>query len=1046
MKLVDVSIKYPVSTTVAVLFLALFGALALVNIPIQLVPTVEQPVINISTTWPGASPEEVEREITIKQEDMLKGVEGITKMTSSSSNSSSNITLTFRTSEDINSAMIRVSNRLDQVLEYPENALKPVITNVDANSSALAWFILLPSETNPFKGDMATLHQFVEDHIKPAFERVNGVAQSNFFGGRRQEMHVLFDPSRLASRQITLSQLASALRQSNVDVSAGDFDEGKRRYIVRTMGQFRSPEDIESLVVTTVDGKPVYVRDVADVQLGYGKEGARTFFFEERMIAINAIKAPNSNVLQVMEDLKEVQGNLNNELLKQRGLQLVLAADQTEYIYSAMSLVQQSLAIGAILAILVLLVFLKSPSSTLVIAVAIPISVIGTFAMMAAFGRTLNVISLAGMAFAIGMVVDNSIVVLENIFRHKQMGKSSFDAAYHGAKEVWGAVLASTLTTIAVFIPVIFIEEEAGQLFHDIAIAISCGVGLSLIVAITVIPCLSARLIRRVHDQKGRVTRIAESLVQSLIFSLGFVNKTLFRQLLTVGVLTGLSVFFSWKLLPQAEYLPTGNQNFLFGVVFPPPGYSVEEVSGFHKRYVKALSPLWEPSKEELKTEHGGGIRGFFYVGLANQAFMGVQANDPLRIRELYPDFQSVNRSLPGSFAFITQASIFQNAGGADRTIEIQLVGPELESLIALGGQVLGQMGQTVPNAQARPIPSLDLGNPEVQFRPDNEKMNKAGLSASEVGFAINALVDGVKTDDYFYQGKEIDLKLVGVPDFKSHTHTIEAFPVATPKGDLVPLSALGSFQLKNGPVQINRFERERTIAIAVTPPPEIALEDAMNRIETQILGPMRERGQLGGLYRVVLSGSADKLTQMLSTLKWNFILALIITYLLLCSLFESFYYPFVILFSVPLATVGGVIGLQILNMVSSEIHPMDILTMLGFIILIGTVVNNAILIVHQALNILRNEQVELREAILRSTRTRVRPIFMSITTSIFGMLPLVLFPGAGSELYRGLGSVIVGGLFCSTIFTLLLVPTLFALGYRLKNRFHRGDVKGQPA
>ena len=1040
MKLIESAIKYPVSTTVGVLFLALFGFISLYNIPIQLVPTVEQPVINISTTWPGASPQEVEQEITIKQEEMLKGVEGITKMTSSSSDSSSNITLTFRASEDINTAMIRVSNRLDQVREYPENALKPVISNVDANNSALAWFIFLPTEENGFEGDIATMHEFVEDQIKPAFERVNGVAQSNFFGGRQQEMHVLFEPSRLASRGITLNQLATVLQQGNNDVSAGDFNEGKRRYIVRTMGKFSSPEHIKNLVITSIDSKPVYVRDVAEVKLGYGKEGARTFYFEERMIAINAIKAPNSNVLQVMEDLKKVKDHLNEEVLAPKGLQIVLASDQTEYIFSAMSLVKQSTLIGAFLAIFVLLVFLRSPSSTLVIAVAIPISVIGTFAMMALFGRTLNVISLAGMAFAIGMVVDNSIVVLENIYRHKQMGKASFIAAADGAKEVWGAVLASTLTTIAVFIPVIFIKEEAGQLFQDIAIAISCGVGLSLIVAITVIPSLSARLINRIHSHESYLDGIAQLFVKGVLSLVAFSNRTLIRQLLTVVGITTLALFLSWRLLPHAEYLPTGNQNFLFGIIFPPPGYSVDEVSKFHKRYVKVMKPLWDKDADNKEEMHGGGIRGMFYVALANQAFMGVQANDPLRIRELYPDFRKVNASLPGSYAFIVQASIFENAGGADRTINIQLVGPDLKRLIQLGGQVLGQVNQVIPNAQARPVPSLDLGNPEVQFTPDRQKMSQVGLNSRDVGFAVNALVDGVKTGDYFHEGNEIDLKIIGqtsgeVEDM-NQTHVIGHFPMATPSGNLIPLNALGEFKVANGPVQINHYERERTIAIAVTPPPEIALEDAMNRIEGQILGPMREQRQLGGLYRSVLSGSADKLSLMQKALKWNFILALIITYLLLSSLFESFYYPFVILFSVPLATVGGVLGLRFLNLVSSEIQPLDILTMLGFIILVGTVVNNAILIVHQALNHLRENEMTINEAILASTKSRIRPIFMSIFTSVFGMLPLILFPGAGSELYRGLGSVIVGGLLCSTFFTLLLVPTMFSLGWNIKSLF----------
>ncbi|MEE8138096.1 MAG: efflux RND transporter permease subunit, partial [Thermoanaerobaculia bacterium] len=497
MKIVDSAIRFPVTTAVGAIFLVLFGTLALFRIPVQLTPTVEEPVITVTTIWPGASPQEIEREIVDEQEEQLKSLEGLLEMESTSSDSFGQISLKFVTGTELDTALVKVSNRLEQVPRYPDDADKPVIQSVSATAGAMAWFLLLPADdpANAFEGDITTLLSFIEDFVKPEFERVSGVGQVNVFAGREQEMHVVIDPARLAARRITITEFVAAIDRENRNISGGDFDEGKRRYVVRTVGEYSSPEEIEDVVVALRDGVPVYVRDVGRAELGYSKPFAKAFYFGEPMIAFNAIRETGANVLQVMAGMKQTLARVNEELLVPRGLRIVQVWDETDYIYSSIGLVRQSLVLGGTLAILVLLVFLRSRSSTFVVAVAIPISMIGTFLMMKWFGRTLNVISLAGMAFAVGMVVDNSIVVLENIYRHLQMGKRRVQAVFDGVGEVWGAVLASTLTTIAVFVPVLFVQEEAGQLFRDIALAISCAVGLSLVVAITVIPSLSAKIL-----------------------------------------------------------------------------------------------------------------------------------------------------------------------------------------------------------------------------------------------------------------------------------------------------------------------------------------------------------------------------------------------------------------------------------------------------------------------------------------------------------------------------------------------------------------------
>ena len=1036
MKLIHDSIRFPVTTTVGVILLVLFGWIGLSRLPIQLTPDVVQPEVTITTRWPGASPQEIERDIVDEQEEQLKSVEGLIKIESSSEDGQGTITLTFQVGTDLDAALLKVSNGLEQVPAYPSDADRPVIRSVNVNSNASAWFVLTPIAEDSYEGDISTLWSFIDDSIKPEFERVPGVALSNIYGGREQEMHVLVDPARLAARAVTMNQLREALERENRNYSGGDFDEGKRRYLVRTVGEYSSPRDIEEIVVTIRNQIPIYLKDVARVELGYREPDARVFHKGRQVIALNALREPGANIIEVMAGLRQVVERLNNDLLQSRGLRLTQVYDETDYIQSSIDLVVDNLYVGSFLAVAVLLLSLRSITSTLVIALAIPISIVGSFLMMYVFGRTLNVISLAGMAFATGMVVDNSIVVLENIYRHRQMGKSRVEAAHDGATEVWGAVLASTLTTIAVFIPVIFIEEEVGQLFGDIALGISFAVGLSLLVSITVIPSLSAKILRTAGHDPARfgfhnlfgLAFLGDAFIRGIGHTVGWINRSTLRRLATVVLFTGASLWLSYRLVPKTEYLPVGNNNFMFGMVLPPPGLSLDEMSSLHEVLDGALRPMWEVQEgsPEAVALPGGGIRDFFFVSARDRAFMGARSNDPLRVAELGRPMQGAAFTVPGAIAFVQQASIFQPGIGEGRNIDVEISGPELDPLIQMGFRVMTGAFQVLPGAQAFPRPSLDLGNPEVRIQTNRLRAAELGISNRDLGFAVSALVDGARASDYQHEGKEIDLKVIAEASVERRTHLLEQLPISAPNGQIVTLGSVATISEVNGPQTINHSERRRAITIQVTPSEEMPLETAMDLIQTRILDPLRQEGLLGGLYQVSLSGAADKLTQTGEALKWNFILALVITYLLMASLFESFLYPFVIMFSVPLATVGGILGLALMNRYTFQ--ALDVLTMLGFFILVGTVVNNAILIVHQSLNHIRLEGMAPGEAIRESASNRVRPIFMTVSTTVLGMLPLVLVPGAGSELYRGLGSVVIGGLVVSTIFTLFLIPALLSL------------------
>jgi HAE1 family hydrophobic/amphiphilic exporter-1 len=1049
MSLITTSVDRQVSVTVGVALVVLFGVISLVRTPVQLTPEVSRPEITVETVWTGASPEEVETEIVQRQEDQLKSVEGVVEMKSESQDSLGRVVLTFEPGTDMDAALLKASNRLNQVKDIPLDADRPVLSTVNTGDQAIAWFILKPKPGNT--RPIYTYQEFTEDNVKARFERVPGVARSNVLGGRERELQVVVDPAKLAAYGITLGELIHSLDAENVNISAGSFDEGKRRYVVRTVAELVAPEEVEKIALKTASGERIFVRDLATARFGYKTQTIAVRQNGEPAMAVNALRESGSNVLEVMAGLKAALQELNDGVVGAEGLYLTQVYDETEYITSAIDLVQQNLWVGGTLAVLVLLLFLRTLSPTVIIATTIPISVVGTFIVMRLMGRTINVVSLAGLAFAVGMVVDNAIVVLENIFRHLQMGKGRRQAAIDGAREVWGAVLSSTLTTIAVFLPILFIVEEAGQLFRDIAIAICGAVGLSLLVSVSVIPSFAARVLGdatlAAEAQHGRNLRglfglvaLAERFTDWLAELAYRISRSLVLKLLVIAGLTGASLAAAWFLAPKPEYLPTGNRNLIIGLLLPPPGYNVEEFNRIGGELEAQLAPLWE--RESTGPDEPPAIKNFFYVARGRQIFMGVRARDSRRIRELIPYMQQRLAQVPGMIAVVTQTSLFDRSLSGGRTISVEFSGDDITRLVAVGGRAFGAIAQAIPGAQIRPVPSLDLANPEIRVVPDRVRLADLGLTAHELGIAVDALLDGTKASTVNVGGNELDLTVMGGEEFASRTQDFAGLLIRAPDGQTLPLGALAQVRLMAGPEQINHSERQRTISLDVRPPEETPLEAAMETILEKVIAPMETEGVVGKDVRVRLAGTADKLRTTFNVLQWNFLLALAITYLLMAALFESFFYPLVIMFSVPMAMAGGFLGLWLVN-VFIAYQALDVLTMLGFIILVGTVVNNAILIVHQALNFMRDAGMESHAALRESVRTRVRPISMSVGTSVFGMLPLVLFPGAGSELYRGLGSVVVGGLALSAAFTLLLVPAMFSLAIDVRHALTGRAAKG---
>ena len=962
---------------------------------------------------------------------------GLIKMESSNYNSLSELTLKFEIGTEIEKALLRVSNKLDEVPDYPDDADRPIISATGASTSPVIWMILKALPDN--KRDVTTYMTFVENEVRQYIERVPGVADLFLGGGRDDEMHIVVDPAKLASYNLTTTELINVLQSENVSISAGTLGVGRRDYRIRTPAEFKSTEDIESVVISSSGQFRVTLGDVATVSRGNEKPVTVMLQHGDPGIVVGVKPEPGTNILSMTSAVEEVVQDLNDGVLAEHGVYFDWSYDQRPYIEGAIDLVKRNIIIGSIMAIMVLFIFLQSFSSTIIVAVSIPVSIVGAFIMFAAAGRSLNIVSMAGISFAVGMLVDNAIVVLENIDRHRRMGKTAFRAAYEGASEVWGAVLASTLTTVAVFLPVVFMEQEAGQLFKDIAIAVTCAIILSLFVSVLVIPMLANQFYRIAEKKTGKpsdgprkpvgvslvkkllvpLTKLGSMAASFLIKVLAVAINTWVSRLVTVLGLTMVSILIVWTMFPKMEYLPLGNQNFVMSILIPPPGLSYEERAEIGHYVFDQVRPHFDKRIGDVP-----GVKEMFFVSHPTINLFGATSTEEENAAQLIPLFRRVLNSIPGMFGVALQSSIFEQGIGEGRVINVDFSGDNLQQLVAAAGTMFGMTMQSIQGVQVRPIPSLELLYPEVRFHPYRDRLRAAGLTASDLGKAVDVILDGRKIGDFKEEGKKkIDLVLKASIDKIATPEDLYSELVATPNGWAVPLSSLASMENTYGVTQIRHLERKRTITLQVTPPSDMPLQSAMELIQEELIPAVQQTGMMEGVH-VQLSGAADKLSVTRDALQWNFILAIIITYLLMSALFENFIYPLIILFTVPLAGAGGFLGLKLENLFIAP-QALDILTMLGFVILIGVVVNNAILIVHQSLRNIREHGMQHKEAVLEATRTRLRPIYMSATTSILGMLPLAVAPGPGSELYRGLGSVVLGGLALSTVFTVFVIPAL---------------------
>ncbi|HNO76442.1 MAG TPA: efflux RND transporter permease subunit [Phycisphaerae bacterium] len=1099
-RLIEQAVKQPITVAVGVILAVLAGLLAGSRVPIQMTPTVDSVVVSVSTFWENASAAEIESDVIEEQEERLSELTGLVSMTSVSQAGSGSIRLEFRTGTDIRQAVAEVDQKLGEVPGYPVGVDEPVIEDVDPESiDYIAWIGLSSSDPN---FDATTLYDFINRRVKPRFERIPGVSEVGIRGAREAEVQIRVDPAALAQRGITYAALINAIEVTNENFSGGLLPDGKSDIRVRAVGRFHDPERVGEMVIRRDAAGPVYLRDVAEIVPTYKEMTEWVRARGVLMPFINFQLAHGANLLETMSAIQDEvramnsKGGLLEQEAKRLGIngefELVQTYDASSYVNDAISLVQNNIYVGGTLAVITLLLFLRSLRTIGIIAIAIPISVIASLAILVGLGRSLNIISLAGIAFATGMVVDNAIVVIENIFRHLEMGKSVRAATIEATREVAGAVVASTATTLVVFLPILLIEETAGQLFRDIALAIMAAVGLSMIVSITVVPSAASLLLRRpkMVDEPTEITshgfwsrlrrgfRKVVDLPAHIGNLINWLNETWLRRIATITIFTAGTFAGIAMLMPPMDYLPRGNRNIVFGVLIPPPGYNVAQLSKIGDRLEEKIRPVWEVTKQKFKAEsfansngHPGedrrqpikladgseiippGLDHYFLVAWGGSVFHAGIAEDSSRIIDTVDLLNSAvaGQTAPDVIGLTFQFPLFRNGGQSGSAIKIDMIGDDLEKVNASAmSLMLALMGEFGPGT-VRPEPAnFMLPTPELRVTPNDERLRDLGMSRRDVGYAVAVNGDGWILPRQFQYGSELkDLKIISPSAIEANP--IEAMinaPIATPEGNTVDLESLADVQYIREPARVKHVSRQRAVTLQFTPPAELALQSAVEKVAATV-GQLRQANKIDPSVVVNQAGTAGNLAAIrkallgdgtiVGALSSSLFLALFVVYLLMVVLFQSWTYPVVIMVSVPLATLGGFIGLALVHHWSladryMPVQNMDVLTILGFVILAGVVVNNAILIVHQTLNLLNGElevgaqRLSRKEAIAEAVRSRVRPILMSTLTSVGGMLPLVLMPGSGSELYRGLGAVVVGGLAVSTVFTLLLVPVVLSV------------------
>ena len=1014
MKLSDIAVNRPVTTVVVFIAIVVLGVYSLGRLAIDLIPDISFPVIYVWSEYPGVAPEEVEENLTKVLENSVAAASNVKKITSKSQEGSSSITIEYEWGTDMSEAAAELREKLDVVRDFlPDEASEPLIFKFDP-SQIPVMILVVEGERS-----MKSLRYRAETDIKRNLEQIDGVANVMIWGGQERQVQVDLDRTLLASYNLTVDQVIDIIQLEHMNISGGTVDEGDTTLSLRTVGKFGSIEEIENMVVLNQNGIPVYLRDVAvvvdgsvdermDAKVG-GKDGI--IMVIQRQSGTNTVKIAG----RIEDKLEALERSMPKDMVIKKFY------SPADFIVESINTVWQVALIGGVFAVLVLFIFLRNIPTTLVISVSIPLSIITTFIFMYFFDLTINMMSLGGLALGIGMLVDNSIVVLENIFRYREFGSKPKEASKLGAHEMSKAIIASTLTTITVFLPlVLFIKGLASELFRDLAFTVTFSLLSSLLVALTIIPMLTSR-IRKVAlkksasslrdieseiQERGRVLRWLDGVYSEVLgwalrrkwVFLGLVFLLLAGSVLAVRVLS-------------VEFIPQSDENFIQMVIRTPIGTRLDTT----RRVVNDIYAFIEEEVPERDVV-------FYQVGRTGE-MAGIAAPDRAELwmtlvdpeerdrndRDIIDILRKEVKQMPGVSARFSTGG---GPGGDTGNLSVAVRGYDLGQGIELAKQVKEIM-EPIGNVNDVRI-SREEGLPELRILVDRERAAQFGIRAAQIGFAIQHAFIGKEVANVILEGEEVGVLVRLEEEDRLRPEDLDLITIVSPMGQQVALSNLVRIERGYGPVTIERERQERVVYVNARVRGDV--KGAVDSIREEV-----EKLAIPSGFNVIYGGTWEDIQETIQDLTLVGLLSIILVYLIMAALFESFFDPFIIMFTLPLSFIG-VVWMHILTGTS-----FNAMSGIGVVMLLGIVVNNGIILVDYT-NLLRKRGFTLLEAVKLAGRTRLRPIFMTMLTTVLGLTPMALAFGSGSEMRAPMARTVIGGLLVSTVFTLVLIPVLYAM------------------
>ena len=1007
MKLSHISIRRPVFATVMSLTIVLFGIVSFSQLPVREYPDIDPPIISVTTLYRGASSNVVETEITDVLEEQFATLEGVKTISSSSREGGSVIRIEFELNRDVNEAANDIRDRVSRIRgRLPQEIEDPVISKVDANAQPIMWLALSSNVRSTLE-----LSDFAERVMKEKIQRLPGVGSIFIGGERRYAMRIWLDPMRMASYKVTVPEVEAAVRNENTEIPGGRVEGEQREFSVRTRGELNTPEEFAAIIISQKGDALVRLSDVADVNIGAEDERTIARWNGQPAVGLGVVKQSRANTVDVADEIHAALPELNS--LLPAGVKLEVAFDSSEFIKDSIAEVRQTLLIALTLVVLVVLAFLKSFRATVIPTLAIPISIIGTLTALYFFGFTINILTLLGFVLAIGLVVDDAIVMLENIYRHMEMGKTRWQAAIDGSKEIGFAIVSTTIALVAVFVPLAFLTGNVGRLFNEFGVAVAVAVLISGFVALTLSPMLASQILRPLHGTgKGWASRSFDAFFEMLN---EFYNRILrlalkYRKMVIAGgFLLLIAAFVIFRLLPS-ELVPTEDRGAGFGIVVAPEGATLEYTDHYVRQIESKLLAL--PELQGLFTATGMSVGG---PGSVTNSFMFLnlkprgerQKSQQQIVQELFPQLMAI----PGVLAFVINPPSL-GASFSSSPVEYVLQGDNYDDLNQAVNIMMGEASKLgyLINLDT----DLRLNKPQLDINIDRERASGLGLSVNDIGSTVETLLGGRTVTNFKRGTKQYDVILQMRAKSRSTPDVIRNIYVQGSSG-LVQLANTVTIEKTVAPKELNHYNRVRSATIKASLVPGATLGKALNDLDAI------SRDKLASNIKHEYAGQSLEYKSSSSALYFMFLLAIVFIYLVLAAQFESFIHPFTILLSVPLAVFGALLTLYFFG------QSLNIYSQIGLIMLIGLVTKNSILIVEFA-NQKRLQGLNLIEAVIEAATIRLRPILMTSFATIFGILPIAIGLGAGAESRRPLGLVVVGGMFFSTFLTLVVVPVVYAM------------------